>query len=85
MAEVVSVVTIHENRRQAEEAVTELQGAGIDRKKISIVCDVKTGRVFVVCDEPWFHPARGLRSRGDCTLNDKRQAPSLIGLVPALT
>jgi hypothetical protein len=85
MAEVTSFVTIHDNRRQAEEAVTELQGAGFNITKISIVGDVKTGRVFVVCDGPWFRPARGLTSRRARAVRNQGQAPSLIGLVPALT
>lgn len=84
MAEVISVVTIHDNRRQAEEAVSELRWAGFDMTKISIVGDVRTGRVFVVCDGPWFRPVRGLTSRRARTLRNPCHAPSLMGLVPAL-
>jgi hypothetical protein len=52
MPEVSSVVAICDSRSQAEEAVMELQRAGFDMDKISILGDAKTGRAFVVCDHP---------------------------------
>jgi hypothetical protein len=53
MPEVNSVVAICDSHSQAEEAVKELQRAGFDMTKVSIVGDVKTGRIMLVCDRPW--------------------------------
>jgi hypothetical protein len=53
MSEVNSVVAICDSHSQAEEAVKELQRAGFDMTKVSIVGDVKTGKVMLVCDRPW--------------------------------
>jgi hypothetical protein len=50
MCEVHSVVAICDSHSKAEEAVKELQSAGFDMTKLSIVGDVKTGRVMLVCD-----------------------------------
>ena len=53
MPEVNSVVAICDNHSQAEKAMMELQESGFDMTKVSIVGDVRTGRVLVVCDGPW--------------------------------
>jgi 6-phosphogluconolactonase (cycloisomerase 2 family) len=53
MPEVNSVVAVYDNRSQAEKALKELQRAGVDMTKISIVGNVKTGRVSVICDGPF--------------------------------
>jgi hypothetical protein len=53
MPEVNSVVAICDSHSQAEKAVNELQRAGFDMTKVSIVGDVKTGRVMLVCDGLW--------------------------------
>ena len=83
MPEVNSVVAIYDSRSQAEDAVTELQGAGYDMTRISIVGDTKTGRVFVVCDGPWFHQITGLSRLQVRARRSKRQAPPLDGFTTA--
>jgi hypothetical protein len=82
MPEVNSVVAIYDSRSQAEEAVMELQRAGCDMAKISIVGDAKTGRVFMVCDGPWAHLTRGLSSRRATAFRTRRKnrhAPPVNG------
>ena len=74
MPEVYSVVAIFEGQSQASEALTELERAGCDMAKISIVGDAKTGRVFIVCDGPCVHVTEGLSSGqapGICTCPKK--------------
>lgn len=63
MPEVNSVVAVYDNRSQAEEALKELQRAGIDMAKISIVGDAKTGKVSVICDGPWTFQLKRLSKR----------------------
>lgn len=86
MPEVKSVVAICDGRSAVEEVLADFQAAEFDMKKISIVCDTKTGRVFVVCDGPWFHLAGGLSRRPANALRARRrktQAPPLSGFGPA--
>jgi hypothetical protein len=63
MPEVNSVVAICENRSQAEKAMKELQKAGFDMNKVSVVGDASTGRVMIVCDAPWAQLVKGLSSQ----------------------
>ena len=63
MPEVNSVVAICDNRSQAEKTLEELRMAGFDMKKVSIAGDSKTGKVLLVCDGPWAHRVKNLRSR----------------------
>ena len=63
MPEVNSVVAICENRSQAEKAIKELQKAGFDMNKVSVVGDANTGNVMIVCDGPWAEVVKGLSSR----------------------
>jgi hypothetical protein len=67
MPEVNSVVAICDSHSKAEEVLKELQRDGFDMTKVSIVGDVKTGRVMLVCDGPWAFPVIGFshpQSRG---------------------
>jgi hypothetical protein len=63
MPEVNSVVAIYDSHSQAVKAMKELRRSGVDVKKMSIVGDVKTGRVLLVWDGPWAFPFEGLSSR----------------------
>ncbi len=63
MPEVNSVVAIYNSHSQAAKAMKELRRSGVDVEKISIVGDVKTGRVLLVWDGPWAFPSKGLSSR----------------------
>ncbi len=63
MPEVNSVVAICDSHSQAVKAMKELRRSGVDVKKMSIVGDVKTGRVLLVWDGPWAFPYKGLLSR----------------------
>ncbi len=67
MPDINSVVAICDNGSQAKNALKELLKAGFDTKKISIVGDEGTGRMFLICDGPWAFHSNGAshrRSRG---------------------
>ena len=63
MPEVNSVVAVCDNRSQATKTMKELEKAGFDMAKVSLVGDAKTGKVFVICDGPFSHRMKDTTSR----------------------
>jgi hypothetical protein len=71
MCEVYSVVAIYDSHSQAEKAAKRLQKrSGFDMKNMSILGDVKTGRVLLIYDGPRAFPFKRVtyrRVRGSST------------------